>query len=148
MKSDWKSFIYEQIESELGIEVTDDTKYSAMGVSTSYWSNDDKRYECKELQIQLRIPENDDSYEETHYLITEITIAYSASAEVYCLIENAPFMDEIEDTGSYGSITDEMDIEGLVDWLKSLKDLNSSALPLGSLKNMVACSPGCPSNLV
>ena len=135
MKSDWKSFIYEQIESELGIEVTDDTKYSAMGVFTSYWSNDDKRYECKELQIQLRIPENDDSYEETHYLITEIPIAYSASAEVYCLIENAPFMDEIEDTGSYGSITDEMDIDGMVKWLISLKTIDYQSLPTEKLSS-------------
>ena len=32
--------------------------------------------------------------------------------------------------------------------LKSLKDLNSSAFPHGSLKNIVACSPGSPSNLM
>ena len=133
MKPDWKTFIHEQIESEFGIELTDDVKYSAMGVSTSYWSSDEKRYECKELQIRLRVTENDDSYhngirEEIHDLITEIPIAYNTSEESYCLIENAPYMDEIADTGSFGSITDEMDIEGLVDWLKSLKIIDYHSL--------------------
>jgi len=33
-------------------------------------------------------------------------------------------------------------------WLGSWKDLNSSALPLGSRKNMVACSPTSPLNRI
>ena len=33
-------------------------------------------------------------------------------------------------------------------WLKSLNDLNSSAFPAGSLKNIVACSPASPLNLM
>ena len=33
-----------------------------------------------------------------------------------------------------------------IDILKSLKDLNSNAFPQGSLKNIVACSPGKPLN--